>query len=734
MKRSRTFRGSIETILSARKSRGRSRSSQHQHISADAWNYTNLHHLLYGAAVIAFWVLVVAVGFFHRLYLAACRVCYSYPQLQLIKLPLGQAAWLKRRLFLPAAFGYRCAQSAWGCTVPPRIQSLSILAFVTLNTTYSFIGYRFSEENYYFGNIVDQALRYASDRTGIISFANFPLIWLFGMRNNFALWLTGWDFGTYNNFHRWTARIATLQAVIHSIGYIIILLRQGGWRDLYTEFLEPYWQAGVLSRWQSHPFTVASFISSIPDLEVGERTALLTHGNFNTEVTKAEVHTSTGSLRFLIRPYDGFTAKLRELAQDKTCFQVQLDGPYGTSHNLHTYSHVVFIAGGTGIVTPISYLPTLVGNPDRKPVVTLHWAVREPAFADLVLQQYYDDALRSDNISITLYASACIDLQPMFLDFISQQMGRPNICSIIASAASTAENGRLAVVACGPEGLDTGHGDQCCDNDSYCFVSTSGESRCCPLGSNCVADSKCNSKSYYCTRTTTRTLIASILSNATETGCCGRRCPQSQYYLCPAELGGNCCPYGAACRADGNCVAPGPTTTTISTMSPSVSPASTCLTGECTGVVVAVQPSGGLSTTTKACIAAIVVGGTGIAAGALTWLWLLKKKRRLQERRGISSLEESPVSEVPGDDVAATEYFGIGAALPVAERAVPSQPQTPGDITSPVEIDSAVRKDDSPDAGNMARVEDAEIYELEATEVRQSHSVEPAAKSEECKR
>ena len=43
------------------------------------------------------------------------------------------------------------------------------------------------------------------------------------MRNNLLLWLTGWDFGTYNNFHRWVARVATLQAVVHSIGYTVLV-------------------------------------------------------------------------------------------------------------------------------------------------------------------------------------------------------------------------------------------------------------------------------------------------------------------------------------------------------------------------------------------------------------------------------------------------------------------------------------------------------------------------------
>lgn len=87
-----------------------------------------------------------------------------------------------------------------------------------------------------FPTIERQAWRYVSDRTGVIAFANFPVIWLFGMRNNVLAWVTGWDFGMYNNFHRWVARIATLQAVIHSVGYTVLILigtlsaSWGSWR------------------------------------------------------------------------------------------------------------------------------------------------------------------------------------------------------------------------------------------------------------------------------------------------------------------------------------------------------------------------------------------------------------------------------------------------------------------------------------------------------------------------
>ena len=67
-----------------------------------------------------------------------------------------------------------------------------------------------------------QLWRYIADRTGIIAFANLPFLWLFAVRNDFVLWITGWSFATANNFHRWIARVATVEAILHSIGYSVL--------------------------------------------------------------------------------------------------------------------------------------------------------------------------------------------------------------------------------------------------------------------------------------------------------------------------------------------------------------------------------------------------------------------------------------------------------------------------------------------------------------------------------
>ena len=58
-----------------------------------------------------------------------------------------------------------------------------------------------------------------TNRTGVFAVANLPILWVFSGRNDVFLWLTSWDFATFNSFHRWVARIMTVEAIVHSIGY-----------------------------------------------------------------------------------------------------------------------------------------------------------------------------------------------------------------------------------------------------------------------------------------------------------------------------------------------------------------------------------------------------------------------------------------------------------------------------------------------------------------------------------
>jgi len=58
---------------------------------------------------------------------------------------------------------------------------------------------------------------YIGDRTGVLSFANIALAVLFAGRLNPLIFITGLGQTTCLIFHQWAARVAALQAVVHSI-------------------------------------------------------------------------------------------------------------------------------------------------------------------------------------------------------------------------------------------------------------------------------------------------------------------------------------------------------------------------------------------------------------------------------------------------------------------------------------------------------------------------------------
>lgn len=207
--------------------------------------------------------------------------------------------------------------------------------------------------------------------------------------------------------------------------------------------------------WESHPFTVASVSDrSLSHQEVfSERAPLLSPvaQNNRDHDMESNMKSTTDHMTFLIRPYDSFTSRLRELAVASRPLRVLVEGPYGHTHPLHLYEHVVFLVGGTGVITPLSYLPLLLGASQTPEAVELHWAVREAAFVRAVAEEYLDDALRTNRLSVEVYMSGGIHSQNHLPSRIQQHSRRPDVSQIVTSAANKAGRGSLAVVACGPE-------------------------------------------------------------------------------------------------------------------------------------------------------------------------------------------------------------------------------------------------------------------------------------------
>ncbi|KAJ5088871.1 hypothetical protein N7456_012487 [Penicillium angulare] len=162
-----------------------------------------------------------------------------YTGLPLLGKTLG---WLQTHLFVAPPLTSR-GREVLLCTFSNRAEALVVSGFWIISITLSFVGYRTFEGNIYWPDIASQILRYSADRTGIMSFANIPLLWLFGGRNNILIWATGWTFATFNVFHRHVARVATLQAVAHTILYLIIYHRTG---KLWRAFNKTYIVWGLL--------------------------------------------------------------------------------------------------------------------------------------------------------------------------------------------------------------------------------------------------------------------------------------------------------------------------------------------------------------------------------------------------------------------------------------------------------------------------------------------------------
>ncbi|OAQ61823.1 cortical protein marker for cell polarity domain-containing protein [Pochonia chlamydosporia 170] len=252
--------------------------------------------------------------------------------------------------------------------------------------------------------------------------------------------------------------------------------------------------------------------------------------------------------------------------------------------------------------------------------------------------------------------------------------------------------------------LDVNFPRQCCDNQSYCYINFSNDPRCCPIGSNCIDDSPCKSEHFYCTTT----LPSITTGNSTTKGCCGRKCPQTSYYLCPPDLGGNCCPYGSNCQTGGNCVRKYTPSTTLLLPSQSSTRSST--------ESPPVGEADRLSPGARAGIGVGIALGTSLLIALVAWSFILYKRRRRQVKNhdedptnraelmeSIAPQEPSPQPETRTSQEAQTEAEGTTAPLEMASDA--AQPPEQERPASPWE--------------NGAQVETIDgLFELDASEVQ----------------
>ncbi|KAE8386076.1 ferric reductase [Aspergillus alliaceus] len=128
--------------------------------------------------------------------------------------------------------------------MPTRGQALFIAYLIVINVVLCAVGIEAARPSAWYDSNQREVVTYVSNRAGILSFANIPLLVLYSSRNNFLLWLTDWSHSTFLLLHRWVAAICVLEACLHSVIYLQIYDSKG---EYVTESKLPYWYWGVIA-------------------------------------------------------------------------------------------------------------------------------------------------------------------------------------------------------------------------------------------------------------------------------------------------------------------------------------------------------------------------------------------------------------------------------------------------------------------------------------------------------
>ncbi|KAI1422444.1 ferric reductase like transmembrane component [Xylaria sp. FL1777] len=233
---------------------------------------SEVFHTTYSVALI---LLVIGV-------ILACgitnQLLTSSPGLQ--KQLQSSGLWLKLRqhLWLPALAGPRHLQPLPGQLgyVPSRMLSINIGLYVILNIIFSSVSFQTFQPSVYFLSWQFEVCEYVGNRTGTLSLVNTAIAILFAGRNNLLINLTGWSQTTFLALHRWSARVATAQAIVHSVIYTLAYWEPGydGAAYYAAQAAMPFYWWGIIA---TIAYALATSFAILPLRTKAYDTFLLLH-------------------------------------------------------------------------------------------------------------------------------------------------------------------------------------------------------------------------------------------------------------------------------------------------------------------------------------------------------------------------------------------------------------------------------------------------------------------------
>ncbi|KAJ5501641.1 FAD-binding 8 [Penicillium expansum] len=232
------------------------------------------------------------------------------------------------------------------------------------------------------------------------------------------------------------------------------------------------YQATLLKGWENHPFSLGAWAPS---------------SGANNEKS-ASAFRNAHKLIFYVRPYDGWTRRLRDQCRKAGGIinpKLLLEGAYGHSEPVYAYNTLLIIVGGTGIAVAVPYLLDHIARvkegKTKTTKIQLVWSVRQKDMFNEVFNEELAEIMQHNDITITVF---CTRLSKITSDSESDDVtlskeissgvapvikatgadsptsksgvrftpGRPNIHDAIMSEVQEAQtsSANLAVLTCGP--------------------------------------------------------------------------------------------------------------------------------------------------------------------------------------------------------------------------------------------------------------------------------------------
>lgn len=259
------------------------------------------------------------------------------------------------------------------------------------------------------------------------------------------------------------------------------------------------YQPGSLRFHENHPFTAAAWSNEVPSLAGGDEESNLSSPSASMEKDTrinsltpalakslarkahkgASEDTTAQTLTFWIRPYDGWTRRLRNQCTKTpsgVCYpRLLVEGPYGNSENLHAFDTVILIAGGTGITAAVPYirdhLQRSYQGASRITDMKLIWSSRKATFVKTVCEDQLASVLSLPEFKMEVFLTnedgAQEDVQQGKIPLPRQdsqdtsrssnpsyQYGRVDMKKIIDDAVREIRpDSRCAIFVCGPAAM-----------------------------------------------------------------------------------------------------------------------------------------------------------------------------------------------------------------------------------------------------------------------------------------